>query len=300
MSVLRFLALLLVVLVLPGCGALRVFFPSSHHDEVAPALPPDLPHPAILVFSKTNGFRHEEAIPAGIDLLRETAAKEGWSIFFTENGAVHEDALLERFDVVVWHNVSGDVLSETQRAALRGRLEAGAGFVGIHGTGGDPSYAWAWYVEELIGAQFIGHPMNPQFQDARVVIEDRSHPATAALPESWTHNEEWYSFENSTRSRDGFQILLSVDESTYAPVANWWLWETDLAMGEDHPVMWTHCVGRGRVLYSALGHQAETYALDEYRGVLTGAIRWAARLDGDGCDGEAAPPDDKDDENGDS
>ena len=274
----------ILCLALAGCDAVRVFFPSDHHDEVAPELPARLGRPALLVFSKTNGFRHGEAIPAGIEMIERIADRRGWSVFFTENGAVHDEDLLARFEVAVWHNVSGNVLSDDQRAALRGFLGAGGGFVGIHGTGGDPSYDWQWYVDELIGAQFIGHPMNPQFQDGELRVEDRTHPATAHLPERWTHNEEWYSFDRSVRAQEGFRVLVSVDESTYSPVADWWLFEQDLRMGDDHPLVWTHCVGRGRVFYSALGHQASAYEKSEIEGLIDGAVRWAARLDGEGCD----------------
>ena len=55
-------------------------------------------------------------------------------------------------------------------------------------------------------------------------------------------------------------------------------------MGRDHPIIWWHCRGRRRVLYSILGRQAEACAEPLYREVLEGAIAWAARLEGDGCD----------------
>ena len=265
-----------------GCGIVRVFFPSSHHDVEPPELPAELARPAVLVFSKTNGFRHEEAIPAGQELYRELAATNGWSVFFTENGAVHDAEQLARFDAVVWHNVSGDVLDDEQRAALVAYLEGGGGFVGIHGTGGDSSYAWDFHVNELVGAQFIGHIMGPQFQDASLVIEDRTHPATRHLPTSWVHNEEWYSFDRSVREREGFSVLLSVDEASYSPIASILWFDKDLSMG-DHPVVWTHCIGRGRVFYSALGHQAAAYRSPEYRSVLEGATRWALGDAGEGC-----------------
>ena len=73
-----------------------------------------------------------------------------------------------------------------------------------------------------------------------------------------------------------------MDESTYEPSAWWGL--QDLSMGADHPVIWSHCVGRGRAFYSALGHQARSYQTPEMRSLLTGAIEWAAGRDGDGCD----------------
>ena len=55
----------------------------------------------------------------------------------------------------------------------------------------------------------------------------------------------------------------------------------------DHPVVWTRCVGKGRALYSAMGHQAEAFAEPEHRKLLTGALNWVLRKEGEGCD--AAP-----------
>ena len=66
----------------------RVFLGGLHvHETVPPAIPADLPRPAVLVFSKTNAFRHEEAIPAGNALFAAIAREKGWGYFQTENGA---------------------------------------------------------------------------------------------------------------------------------------------------------------------------------------------------------------------
>ncbi len=275
----------LVVLVsaFTGCNEWRVFFPAHDYDSVAPELPADLASPAILVFSKTNGFRHEEAIPAGVTRLQEIARRRGWSLFHTENGAVHNAKDLARFAAVVWHNTSGDVLDEAQKQAFRSWLEAGGGWLGVHGAGGDSSYEWRWYVEDLVGAQFIGHPMGPQFQVGVATAEDADHPATRHLTAPWSHSEEWYSFERSVRTLPGFHVLVRVDESTYSPRLKLFGTDRDLAMG-DHPVVWSHCVGRGRALYSALGHQAAAYAEPEYAALLEGAVAWAARTEGEGCE----------------
>ena len=275
---------LVLALGLSGCNAYRAFFPKKVYETTPPTLPEDLASPAVLVFSKTNGFRHEEAIPAGHALLEAIAQEKGWSIFATENGAVFEPALLERFDAVVWHNTSGDTLNEDQKAAFKSWLLAGGGFVGIHGAGGDTAYDWTWYVEELIGAQFIGHIMGPQFQDATAVVSDVDHPATRDLPRTFTHREEWYSFDASPRAK-GFDVLVSVDESTYSPEAHILWMDTDLRMGADHPVVWSRCLEKGRTLFSALGHEAAAYEKPEMRSLLSGAISWAAGLEGPACEG---------------
>jgi len=270
----------LIALVATGCSGLRVFFPSHEHDTEPPDVP-DMSRPAVLVLSKTNGFRHEEAIPAGHQALESIAKSRGWSIFATENGAVINDADLGKFDVVVFHNTSGPLLSETQEASLQKWIEGGGGFVGIHGAGGDPSYEWDWYVDQLIGAQFTGHPMGPQFQEATVVVEDREHPASKHLPERWSRTDEWYSFEESPRKK-GVRVIAKLDEGTYTPEMNiFYFFSTDLRMGDDHPILWSQCIGDGRAFYSAMGHQASAYEEELYVGVLDGAIAWAAGLEGD-------------------
>ena len=50
------------------------------YDNIPPELPAEFGRdnrPAILVFSKTNGFRHEFAIPAGQKMLEKLAASRG-------------------------------------------------------------------------------------------------------------------------------------------------------------------------------------------------------------------------------
>ena len=285
-------AVLLAALVLGGagaCSAWRALHPGKLYDHERPQLPEDLATPALLVFSKTAGYRHAEAIPAGIQALREIAESRGWGFVATERGAVHNEEQLARFEAVVWHNVSGDVLDAEQKRAFVAWLEAGGGWIGIHGSGGDASYHWPWYVEELLGAQFVGHPMNPQFQQATLVVEDREHPATRHLAATWLRSDEWYSFAASPRPR-GARVLVSLDESSYAPLLKLGFYERGLAMGDDHPVVWSHCIGRGRAFYSALGHRADAYAEPAHRRMLEEAVAWGMGLHPGACAARLTPP----------
>ncbi len=261
-------------------GGLKVY------ETTPPTLPDDLKRPAILVFSKTNAFRHEEAIPAGNALLAQVARDKGWSYFQTESGATFTPAILAKFDAVVFNNVSGDVFTADQRAAFKAFIENGGGYVGIHAAGDNSHEAWGWYQNELIGAKFTMHTMKPQFQQATVTVEDKEHPVNQGLPASWQRTEEWYSFDQSPRGK-GYGVLLTVDEKTYNPEG---MFGKDLHMGADHPVVWWHCMGRGRVLYSALGHRAQAYAEPENRQMLVNAVEWAARQRGSQCDGSVPSP----------
>ena len=265
-----------------GCYAgfviYRAYYGKHIYETVPPQLPAHLNDPAILIFSKTNGFREDAAVKAANDALTAIAARRGWSVMVTENGAAFQPAILHRFRATVWNNTSGDVLNAEQKTAFRSYIENGGGFVGIHGAGGDPHYEWRWYVETLIGAQFKGHPLNPQFQQATIHVEDRTDPATRQLGETWTRVDEWYSFESSPRAK-GVRVLATLDEHTYSPKMLW----KDIRMGSDHPIIWKHCVGKGRVFYSALGHAASTYQEPLHLTELEGAMAWAAGLEGEGC-----------------
>jgi len=248
--------------------------------ETEPPQVPALERPAILVFSKTNSFIHTEAIPAAESMFSQLAERNGWSVYVTENGAIHNPEDLARFDTIVWNNVTGNVLTDEQRHALATYLEHGGGWIGIHGAGDNSAEAdWPWYREHLIGATFIGHPMNPQFQEATIRIERPDDPIVSHLGSTWTRTDEWYSFDSSPRGK-GMLILGNLDESTYSPV----FFGDDIRMGDDHPVIWKNCIDQGRAFYSALGHTAESFSEPENVALLERAVRWSAGLEGTTCE----------------
>lgn len=252
----------------------RAFRPSTSYDTYPPAMP-ELSAPAILVFSKTNGFRHIEGIDAGIDAIREIASRRGWPVFHTENGAVFAPEALARFRVVVWMNASGAPLDTAQRRALQDWIEQGGGFVGIHAALDDSHASWEWYVKSILGMNFIGHPL--EHQNATVRVENPEHPAMKGAAPSWPHFDEWYSFDRSVRGDEGVEVLASVDEATYDQRLRFLWLDEDLSMG-DHPVIWTREVGAGLVFLSALGHRAEVFRDPNYVAVLEGGVEWAGRL----------------------
>ncbi|MEP1472980.1 MAG: ThuA domain-containing protein [Halieaceae bacterium] len=278
------LAVLLAVTVLAAAyssGAWHVLFPSSEHDTREPYLPPNLRDPAILVFSKTNRFRHEDGIIAGSEALKELATGNGWSTFFTENGAVFNTPQLAAFDVVVFLNATGDMLSREQQQAFESWLEAGGGWLGIHAAGDGSHAAWPWYMENLIGTRFTAHILGPQFQRASVVMENHDHPVAQGVPSVWDHSEEWYSWESSPRQA-GFTVLATVDEDSYTPEQKVLWHQRDLRMG-DHPVVWSNCVGLGRTVYAAMGHRGESFQTPQVRQLLENAILWALGQANESC-----------------
>ena len=222
-----------------------------------------IPSFAVLVFSKTAGFRHD-SIPDGIAAVRALGAEHGFRVDDTEDPGRFTDATLAQYKIVMFLSTTGDILDQQHKAALERYIRSGGGFVGIH-SASDTEYHWPWY-GRLVGAWFASHP---QIQHATIRIEDADHPSTKGLPASWERAVEWYNFRSDPRG--AVHVLANLDESTY----------TGGAMGSDHPIAWCQNVDGGRSWYTAMGHTRESYAEPLFRLHLWGGIESAAGIAGD-------------------
>lgn len=218
--------------------------------------------PSLLVFSRTLSYRHE-SIPVAIEALGELADAEGWQFAASEDPTVFSDSGLAPYNVLVMLSPTGDILDTQQQGAFERFIRAGNGYVGIHAAS-DTEFDWPWY-GELVGAYFNVHPA---IQQATLIVEDTTHPSTAHLSNTWVRTDEWYGF--ATNPRQNVTVLLSIDESSYAP--------GESEMDGDHPVAWYHEYDGGRSFYTALGHTSESYSEPDFMTHLKGAIEWAARV----------------------
>ncbi|WP_219892974.1 ThuA domain-containing protein [Aquisediminimonas profunda] len=267
--------------ILPDLDRKLRALPVSHADKIARCARYDNDRPRfalqkgkkprLLLFEKINGFRDAPSVNAAHAAIIAMAERKGWTLAITDKGGAFNSATLGHFDAVIWNNISGDVLTLGQRRAFQDYLNGGGAFVGVHGSAGDPIYFWDWYPDTLIGARFAGHPMNPQFQEARITV-NQSSVLAEGLPSEWRMTDEWYSFKSSPRAT-GAQVVLSLDESTYRRQGRF---GEPLDMGADHPLAWTRCIGKGRMFYSAIGHLPETYSQPQHVRLLENAISWAA------------------------
>jgi len=236
--------------------------------------------PAILVFSETRDWRHEEGI-AGANLAIIKAAKAlGLGYFSTEHSGVFNDQDLARFNTIVFNNMTGDALTETQEAAFIRWQSKGNGTLLIHGSGDASQSRWSDYHEILVGAQFVSHPMAPQLQEARVEVLEQAHPVMQGVPSYFKAVDEWYTFE--APPNEDFTILAGLDESTYSPVNTVYGDRSDLRMGpkpKDHPIIWSRCYGNAsaRSVFTAMGHAYQSYEADEALLILKNALSWVAK-----------------------
>ena len=246
--------------------------PTPTFDSVAPELP-SLTRPAVLLFSKTNGWRHD-SIPQQVAAVTALAKARGWSVYATENAAIFNPAQLATFDLVVFASATGDMFLPDQRAAFEGWLAKGGGFVGLHAAG-DGSHA-PWYQTLLGYGSYTGHPGGAdQFQTSDMILLDRAHPATGHLPARWRWTEEYYAYGRPVDA--DVHVLARLDEIGMRL-------EPRHTMGDKHALIWWRCEGKARIFYSALGHNPEAWSDPALLTMVDGAMTWAARKAGAGCD----------------
>lgn len=222
----------------------------------------------IIVFSKTDGYRHE-SIPSGIRTIQELALENAWEVFATEDSNHFNPEHLKQFDLIIFMSTIGNILNDEQQQAVEQFVESGKGLLTIHsGTITEPD--WPWY-QQAIAAQFSGHPPP---QKGTVIIENREHPSTRHFTsDRWETTDEWYSF--TTNPREQVTVLISIDESSYDVDDNRWFEGVNQRMG-DHPLVWYQRIGKGLVFQSAFGHPDALYADPVYQAHLVGAIEATA------------------------
>ncbi|MEO1258761.1 MAG: ThuA domain-containing protein [Bacteroidota bacterium] len=283
------------------------------------------PSNKILIFSKTDAFRHA-SIDAGVAAVKNIAVAKGMEVTTTENASVFTEENLSTFGAVVFLNTSGDVLNNIQQTDFQRFIEAGGGFIGIHGAA-STEYNWAWY-GHLVGAYFSDHPA---VQEADVKIKDPSHPINAGLVEGFSIEEEWYNFRpvppsgkvwvdapNTVLTKnnigpldplrqlekhidprvawryepttpflaDEINVLLEVDEVSYGGGTH----------GSSHPISWQQEFNGGRSFYTALGHRSATFENTTFLRHLSNAIDYAigkTGLDYTKVKTERIPPEDR-------
>lgn len=166
-------------------------------------------------------------------------------------------ARLQTYDLLIPCWTMGQ-LSPEQTAALVGAVRNGTGLGGIHGGMGDAfrgnlDYEW------MCGGHFAAHPHVGEYS---VRIMPPAHPVTRGLPAEFTYQSEQYYLLVDP----GVDVLAETDYRSEDRVVRM-------------PVAWTKSWGRGRVFYSALGHDPAEFTRHPAALALTlQGLRWAAGL----------------------
>jgi cytochrome c len=213
----------------------------------------------ILVFSKTEGFRHA-SIQAGKAALKKMGEEKGFDVDFTEDATQFATRNLKNYNAVVWLNTTGDVLNNEQQSEFERYIQAGGGYLGIH-SATDCEYEWPWY-GRLAGAYFLDHPNPDNVQNGKYYVVDKNNLATQGMPEQFERRDEFYSFKNINPD---IKVLVKIDEKSYRGGKN----------GDNHPMSWYHDFDGGRAFYTAMGHTDETFSEPLFLNHIWGGLQYS-------------------------
>lgn len=241
------------------CFALHVSAQDIPAEKENTQKMPDL----VLVFTKTQGFRHK-SIEKGVQTFRELGRQNGFIALQSESEDDFNTLDLDNYKLVVFLNTTMDVLNHTQQLAFEQFIKGGGAFLGVHAAA-DTEYDWDWY-GKLVGGYFDSHPNDPNVRKAKIDVVNNIHPSTAHLKETWIRTDEWYNYKNLSPD---VTVLLNLDETSYEGGTN----------GPDHPIAWFQEFDGGRAFYTGGGHTDDSFNEPMFRQHLLGAIEWCLKRD---------------------
>lgn len=217
----------------------------------------------VIVVTATAGFRHD-SIETAENVIADIGSRTRWfEPFFvrTEEEAIQalSTTSLRNARLVMFVNTTGEI-APGSRTALLQWIEAGGAFIGVHAAA-DTWHDSTAYLQ-MLGGEFERHPEETTVE---VFVDDAAHPSTKALESPYSIFEEIYFFKNFSAEHVSMLMSLKVNPESGDPGF--------------FPLAWHREHGRGRVLYTALGHRSETWLSPWFQQHLTGSIAWGLRRD---------------------
>ena len=219
----------------------------------------------VLAFYTTNGEPdHIAFAERALPFFAELAKKKNFYFESTTRWEAWNAEKLKRFQLVLWIN---DFPTKAEpRAAFQEYMKHGGAWLGFHVSAyNDESTRWPWFVDFIGGAVFYGNNWPPL--PAKLIVDDRSHPVTHHLPDTFTSPaNEWYIWKPSPRLNKHVKVLLTLDPKNY-PIGL-----KDTIIGGDLPVVWTNT--RYRMIYMNMGHGDKIFASTEQNKLFEDAVLW--------------------------
>lgn len=188
----------------------------------------------------------------------EMAKKYNFSYDSTNNWSNLNAAYLAKYKVVLFLDTRPE--DSTQRAAFETYMKGGGGWMGFHFSAFALSQSaipanWDWYHNEFLGSgQYGSNTWRPT--SAILRVEDRTHPATKNLPETFKASpNEWYRWEKDLRKNPDIKILASIDSTSFPLGTGPKL--SEIWHSGYYPVVWTN--KNYKMIYLNVGHNDIDY-----------------------------------------
>ena len=181
--------------------------------------------------------------------LKQALGSKGFNLTFTEELGDMRREVLDQYDALI---VYANHEQDKAPPAIGEWVKDGGGLVALHSACGCFHPSEDWFA--LVGGRFKSHEGHV-FAPENV---DRNHPITKDLPklEAW---DETYVHEALTKDRHVLQVRPPINAGEKEP----------------EPWTWVRTEGKGRVFYTASGHDLRTWQNVAYHELVSRGIRWA-------------------------
>lgn len=212
------------------------------------------------------GFHHAVTDYSATVLRGLGAQSRAFTVDVTSDAAatLNRDNL-RRYAAVVFYTTGELPLTAQEKSEFMAWLRAGHGFVGIH-CATDTLYTWPAY-EAMIGGVFNDHPWHAGSK-LWVRNEDPKFPSQRQWPKEFQWTDEFYQFSHWSRSK--VHVLTSLDPKRL-DMTRPGIRRTD----HDFANSWVKYWGKGRVFYTAFGHDRAAWDNPAFRRQVEMGIRWA-------------------------
>jgi type 1 glutamine amidotransferase len=212
---------------------------------------------------------HIEFAEEAIKFFKDLTIGDGFVFDATSNWSDLNEEKLRGYSVVMMLNDFPH--GQKEKEAFQKYMENGGGWFGFHVAAyNDKDTNWPWMLNFLGGGVFYRNNWPPM--PAKLVVEDRSHPVTRGLPDTFISPiNEWYQWKPSPRENKNIRVLVSVSPEMYP------FGLKDIVPGGDFPVVWTNT--GYRMIYLNMGHGKSIFTDPTQNMLIISALRWVVATD---------------------
>ncbi len=217
---------------------------------------------ALIVWGGWDGHQPEQVA----ELFRKALTEHGFTVEVSNTlDAYADEEKLKSLDLIVpvW---TMDKITREQLNPLLNAVQAGVGLAGCHGGMCD-SFRTETEYQFMTGGQWVAHPGNDGVEYT-VEIRDPDHFITQGVPAVFPVKSEQYYLHVDPAVRVLATTRFPTVDGPHAPNGP-----------VDMPTVWTKYYGKGRIFYTALGHQADIVAQPEVLRLCTRGSLWAAHAE---------------------
>lgn len=199
-----------------------------------------------ILFLGHNSTHHNSGQLA--DIMSKEYFKTGINITYTTNPEdLNENTLKEYDGLILYANY--DSITAPQEKALLDFVQGGKGFLPIHCA------SWCFRnsaaVVEMTGGQFLRH----SYDSFPAIITNKEHPVMKGITDGFFTKDETYIHDKLSSK---IEVLSERQEG-----------------GRREPYTWVRNYGKGRVFYTAYGHDENTFGNQQFLNLVKNGILWA-------------------------